>query len=253
MTGTPPAATPPPPAAPPAPAHRSFGTWLWEWTKSIAVALVVWFLLRTFLLEAFSIPSSSMERTLLVGDFLFVNKALYGAEVPVVHSRLPAIREPERGEIIVFDSVEEENLKVVKRLIGVPGDTIGMVDGRLQRNGVEVPEPYIIPADPTLGVDPLQRARMRAWQLRHVPAGVDTAAYHPDTRSWGPIVVPPDSYFVMGDNRGDSYDSRYWGFLPRLNVRGTPMFIYYSYDRSSWKPIPMLSAVRWGRIFSHPD
>ena len=128
-----PAPTPPPaPAAapPPAPApqhRRSVGAWLWDWTKSIAVAPVVWFMLRTFLVEAFSIPSSSMERTLLVGDFLFVNKALYGAEVPLVHTRLPAIREPERGDILVFDSVEDEGLKVVKRLIGVPGDTVSIV------------------------------------------------------------------------------------------------------------------------------
>src|SRR5205809_7021930 len=84
---------------------RSLVTWLWDWTKSIAVALVVWFFLRTFLVEAFRIPSGSMENTLLIGDFLFVNKLLYGAEVPLIHRRLPAIREPRRGVILVFDSV----------------------------------------------------------------------------------------------------------------------------------------------------
>ena len=99
---------------------KSFGRWLWDWAKSIAVALVVWFFLRTFLVEAFRIPSGSMENTLLIGDFLFVNKLLYGAEVPLLHKRLPAIREPHRGDILVFDSVEEQGLKVVKRLIGVP-------------------------------------------------------------------------------------------------------------------------------------
>src|ERR1041384_3871339 len=97
---------------------KSFARWLWDWTKSIAVALVVWFFLRTFLVEAFRIPSGSMENTLLIGDFLFVNKLLYGAEVPLIHRRLPAIREPRRGDILVFDSVEEAGLKVVKRLIG---------------------------------------------------------------------------------------------------------------------------------------
>ena len=115
--------------------------WLWEWTKSIVVALVVWFFLRTFLVEAFRIPSGSMENTLLVGDFLFVNKLLYGAEVPIIHSRLPAVREPGRDEILVFDSVEEEGLKVVKRLIGVPGDTLSMENGQLFRNGQRVDEP----------------------------------------------------------------------------------------------------------------
>ncbi len=244
--------TPTPPPAPAPHGRRSVGAWLWDWTKSIAVALVVWFMLRTFLVEAFSIPSSSMERTLLVGDFLFVNKALYGAEVPLVHSRLPAIREPARGDILVFDSVEDEGLKVVKRLIGMPGDTIAMEGGQLYRNGQAVSEPYAIPAEPGLGTDPLQRARMRAWQLRHY-VGEDTAAYHPDVQDWGPIVVPPDSFFMMGDNRGDSYDSRYWGFLPRLNVRGRPLVIYYSYDRSSWKALPFFTAVRWPRLFSTPD
>src|SRR5215218_6556746 len=87
---------------------RSAFIWMWEWTKSIVVALVVWFFLRTFLVEAFRIPSGSMENTLLIGDFLFVNKALYGAEVPVIHTRLPAVREPKRDDILVFDSVEEE-------------------------------------------------------------------------------------------------------------------------------------------------
>src|SRR2546423_689281 len=114
---------------------RSFAIWLWEWTKSILVALVVWFLLRTFLVEAFRIPSGSMENTLLIGDFLFYNKALYGAEVPLVHTRLPAVREPKRNDILVFDSVEEEGLKVVKRLVGMPGDTLWMENGELWRNG----------------------------------------------------------------------------------------------------------------------
>ena len=243
MADTPPSASP---------QRRSVGAWLWDWTKSIGVALVVWFLLRTFLVEAFSIPSSSMERTLLVGDFLFVNKALYGAEVPIVHKRLPAIREPERGDILVFDSVEDEGLKVVKRLIGMPGDTIAMEGGQLYRNGEAVSEPYAIPAEAGLGTDPLQRARMRAWQLRYY-AGRDGEAYHPDVQDWGPIVVPADSFFMMGDNRGDSYDSRYWGFLPRLNVRGRPLVIYYSYDRASWKALPFFTAVRWPRLLSTPD
>lgn len=230
----------------------SFGAWAWEWTKSIGIALVVWFLLRTFLVEAFRIPSGSMERTLLIGDFLFVNKALYGAEVPIIHSRLPAFREPERGEIIVFDSVEDEGLKVVKRLIGMPGDTLSMVDGQLFRNGEPVPEPYIEDADQSQGEEPMQRSRMRGWQLPHY-VGDDPAEYQPDLMDWGPIVVPSDSYFVMGDNRGSSYDGRYWGFLPRVNVRGRPLLVYYSYDRESWKPLPFLSAIRWDRIFSTPE
>jgi signal peptidase I len=90
---------------------------------------------------------------------------------------------------------------------------------------------------------------MRRWQLPHL-AGGDTASYHPDVQDWGPIVVPRDSLFVMGDNRENSLDSRYWGYLPRENLRGSPMFIYYSYDKSSYRALPFLTAVRWGRIFS---
>ena len=158
-------------------------TWVWEWTKSIVVALVVWFFLRTFLVEAFRIPSGSMENTLLIGDFLFVNKALYGAEVPLIHAQLPAVREPHRDDILVFDSVEEEGLKVVKRLIGMPGDTLSMEGGQLYRNGERVDEPYARPrrSHPVGGSDSAgQDARMAAappgesghGQLPARPSGV---------------------------------------------------------------------------------
>jgi signal peptidase I len=231
---------------------RSLVVWVWDWTKSIIVALVVWFFLRTFLVEAFRIPSGSMENTLLIGDFLFVNKALYGAEVPLIHSRLPAVREPKRDDILVFDSVEEEGLKVVKRLIGMPGDTLSMENGELFRNGERVNEPYAVHSDPTRSEDPIQRAKMREWQLPHL-VHRNPATYQPDLQEWGPIVVPPDSFFMMGDNRDSSYDGRYWGFLPRKNVRGKPLVVYFSYDPSSWRALPFLTAVRWGRLFSSPD
>jgi signal peptidase I len=231
---------------------RSLITWLWDWTKSIVVALVVWFFLRTFLVEAFRIPSGSMENTLLIGDFLFVNKALYGAEVPVIKARLPAVREPERNDILVFDSVEEEGLKVVKRLIGMPGDTLFMEQGQLYRDGRLVDEPYAVHSDPERSEDPIQRAKMREWQLPHLVKR-DSASYQPDLQDWGPIVVPPESFFMMGDNRDSSYDGRYWGFLPRLNVRGRPLVVYFSYDPNSWRSVPFLTAVRWGRIFTAPE
>lgn len=231
-------------------APRSFTAWLWDWSKSIAVALVVWFFLRTFLIEAFRIPSGSMQNTLLIGDFLFVNKALYGAEIPLIHKWLPAVREPRRGDIVVFDSVEED-IKVVKRLIGMPGDTLAMEGGQLIRNGIKVPEPYVVHADPLPSADPISRQRMRQWQVRYL-VGRDPGSYHPDLQDWGPIVVPPDSFFMMGDSRDNSHDGRMWGFLPRKNVRGTPMFVYFSYDQTSWRPLPFITEVRWGRLFSHP-
>ncbi len=231
---------------------RAVTRWFLEWLKSIAVALVVWLFLRTFVVEAFRIPSGSMKNTLQVGDFLFVNKFLYGAEVPLIHKRLPAVREPARGDIIVFDSVEEPDMKIVKRLIGVPGDTLQMRDGILYRNGTRLEEGYTTPIDPRRSEDPLMRARMRQWQVEHF-AGPPPGHYSPDLHDWGPIVVPADSLFVMGDNRDGSYDGRYWGFLPRANVRGTPLLVYFSYDGESYDRFPFLTDVRWRRLFTVPE
>lgn len=222
-----------------------------EWTKSIVFAVVAWLLLRTFLVASFRITSGSMENTLLVADWLFVAKPLYGAEVPLIHVHLPAFREPRRGEILVFDSVEEPGLAIVKRLMGVPGDTLEMRGGSLIRNHEPLAEPYVRHVDVTRSESLDMRAKMRAWQVRHL-ATPDTARYAPDLQDWGPIVVPTDSLFMMGDNRDESYDGRYWGFLPRGNVQGTPVLIYFSYDPTSYKPLPFVSAVRWSRIFSRP-
>jgi signal peptidase I len=227
----------------------SFGRWFLEWLKSISIALVVWLFLRTFLVEAFRIPSGSMENTLLIGDFLFVNKFLYGAEVPLIHKRLPAVREPQRGDIIVFDSIEED-IKVVKRLIGIAGDTLEMEGGVLYRNGERVKERYALNTDPYQGTDPLQRERMREWQVKHF-AGPVPADYSPDLHNWGPVVVPRDSLFVMGDNRDGSYDGRFWGFLPRANVVGTPLLVYFSYKATGWHSL--FDHVRWKRLFTVPE
>jgi signal peptidase I len=232
-------------------APPSTGSYLLEWAKSIGVALVIWFFVRTFLVEAFRIPSGSMENTLLIGDFLFVNKAVYGAEVPLLHKSLPAFREPRRGDVLVFDSVEEPGLKVVKRLIGVTGDTLAMEHGQLIRNGQRIEEPWAQHTSPDKSEDPVYRSKMRQWQTAHL-VGKDPATYQPDLHDWGPIVVPKDSLFMMGDNRDNSYDGRYWGFLPRDHVRGTPLVIYFSYDAGSWKPLPFFTAIRWSRFFTHP-
>lgn len=228
---------------------KSLSQTTWEWAKSIAAALVIWFFLRALLVEAFRIPSGSMENTLLIGDFLFVNKALYGAEVPLVHARLPAFREPGRFDVVVFESVEEPGINVVKRIIGMPGDTIKMVENVVHINGRPIDEPHVIRTDPTS--DP-EHPQMRAWQGRYL-IGRDSRRYRPTLKNWGPLVVPPDSFFVLGDNRDNSYDGRYWGFLGRDRIRGRPLFIYYSYDKTGVLPLPFLTAIRWERILSTPD
>lgn len=226
-----------------------FRSWAWGWAKSIAIALLVWFTLSTFLVKAFRISSGSMERTLLVGDFLFVNKALYGAEVPLLGKHLPAVREPRRGDIVVFRSPIEDST-LVKRLIGVPGDTVAMAEGRLSRNGREQVEPYVVMDGAPPGIE-YPDPEMRQWQLRHL-VGKDSAGYQPTARNWGPLVVPRDSFFMMGDNRDGSRDSRYWGFVPRRNIQGSPMLVYFSYDPGHWRPLPFLTAIRWRRLFARP-
>jgi signal peptidase I len=237
----------PPDAEPSTPAKPRSKTW--ELIKSLAVAFAIFLVLRTFVIEAFRIPSGSMERTLLIGDFLFVNKALYGAEIPLTGLHLPAFREPRRDDLVIFKSVEEPRLTVVKRVIGMPGDTLSMEDDRLFVDGVAAQEPWVIRTDPlTDHEDP----KMRAWQSRYLVSGRDVSTYRPTLKNWGPIVVPADSFFVMGDNRDNSYDSRYWGFLGRDRIRGRPLIIYYSYDPEGVLPLPFLTDIRWKRLFSLP-
>jgi signal peptidase I len=244
-------ATPTPPTPAPEPAPADTAHWAVEWAKSIGFAVVVWLLLRTFLFEAFRIPSPSMERTLLIGDFLFVNKAVYGAHVPFTEWHLPKFRDPERSDLVIFDSVEDGVTKVVKRVMGLAGDTIEMRDRVIYRNGVQLDEPYAQyvegePADP-----PIRRDQIRRWQSPHL-VGRDTAGYWPDRNNWGPVVIPEGHLFVMGDNRELSWDGRFWGFLPRQNIRGTPLFIYYTFDGDTYKPLPFLTNIRWGRFFTVP-
>lgn len=236
--------TEPMPAAPRS--ATSFGRWLWEWTKSILIAFTLFLLIRTFLVEAFRIPTGSMERTLLVGDFLLVNKAVYGAEIPGTHIHLPAFDEPRRGDIVVFIPPDNPDKNYVKRLVGIGGDTLAMRNKVLIRNGHPVREPYVIHTD---SADDIFVPSM-LWQKTALAPGVDPDTYHPTRDNWGPIVVPPGKYFFLGDNRDDSEDSRYWGFVDRSAVRGQPMFVYYSFDPSTVQPFPWLTDIRWGRIGS---
>ncbi|MDX2206776.1 MAG: signal peptidase I [Gemmatimonadales bacterium] len=221
-----------------------------EWLKAAAWTLGAWFLLTTFVVQAFRIPSASMEKTLLVGDVLFVNKFLFGAKLPIVDVRLPAIREPRQDDIVVFKSPIEDSM-IVKRLIGIPGDTVEMQGGVLRRNGVALQEPYVQSTDPEWSADQGTRQMMREMQLPHY-VGSDPERYLPDVHDWGPLQVPAESLWVMGDHRDQSRDSRFWGLVPRKNVRGMPILIYYSWDPSSYRPLPFFTATRWSRIFTVP-
>jgi len=231
-------------AAGPAEAARPFrARWAWDWIKSIVVAFTLFLMIRTFLVEAFRIPTGSMENTLLVGDFLLVNKAVYGAQLPLTHLHLPAFSEPERGEIIVFVPPHEPDKNYVKRLVGLPGDTLAMRDKVLYLNGVEQVEPFTRHSDAGDGFS----SRMY-WQCDHLATPVRRHRCRPTRDNWGPIVVPPGKYMVLGDNRDDSEDSRYWGFVERAAIKGRPLFIYYSFDGTTLRPIPWLTGIRWHRI-----
>lgn len=216
----------------------------WEWAKSVQLAIVLFLLVRAFFVEAFKIPSGSMEGTLLVGDFLLVNKLLYGAEVPFTGKHLPAVREPRLGDVVVFQWPEDVTKNFVKRLVGLPGDTVEMRRGTLIRNGREQREGYAI--NPSASFDP--SGEDFRWQRDFVAPGVDVRRYHPSRNNWGPLVVPDRSYFVLGDNRDNSLDSRYWGFVPDSLVRGSPIFVYYSYSPDSGSALDWLTRVRWQRL-----
>lgn len=228
---------------------------LWEWIKSLVIAVALFFLIRTFLVQAYTIPSGSMENTLLIGDYLMANNAVYGAEIPLTHVRTPAFREPRHGDIVVFrPTYNHPVIDVVKRVIGEPGDTIRMVDRVVYRNGKPLAEPY---TEPTYYPDePLRKTGTPGvdgccfdWHLAALPAGVDRQTYQPTRDNWGPLVVPPGRYILLGDNRDESLDSRYMGFIPRDVIRGKAMFLYYSVDKEIDRPFPQfVTAARWGRI-----
>ena len=228
----------------------------WENFKALLSALLFFIFLRTFILEAYRIPSGSMIPTLLVGDWLFVNKLVYGPHLPFTNYNFPGIADPKRGDVVVFksptqiDQPSDPNPTLVKRLVGTPGDTLYMRGGQLFVNGIAQRQGFPTPAPGTDGavdsVDPLFD-----WQK---PLGLKSSRFgaapqQPSHDNWGPFIVPPNKYFMMGDSRYNSKDSRYWSFVPRENIRGKPMFVYYSYNAGdSDRPLPFVTDIRWSRI-----
>ncbi len=198
-----------------------------EFLASLAGVLVTGLFIITFILQAFEIPSSSMEDTLLIGDHVFVNREQFAPPTHWVGPLMP-YRDIRRGDIVVFLSPEEQGLFVVKRIMGIPGDRIHLRDGVVYRNGQKLDELYVRRKGgdfnpyrdnfPALPPTEMYGVRNEKWQQEF--------RSHIDGED---IVVPPNSYFAMGDNRDVSYDSRYWGFIPQANVIGRPMFIYWSF------------------------
>jgi signal peptidase I len=231
---------------------------IWENVKALGGAILIYLVIKTFLFEAYRIPSGSMVPTLLVGDWLFVNKAVYGAAIPFTDVHMPAFADPKRGEVVVFksptqtDQPEDPNPTLVKRLVGMPGDTLYMRGGMLFVDGIAQRQGYGIQSRPSLGSSqPDETHPLFVWQhaieLKQSRFGPAPAV--PTHDNWGPLVIPQGTYFMMGDARYDSKDSRYWGVVPRANVRGRPVFVYYSYNADdSDRPLPFITDIRWGRI-----
>lgn len=201
-----------------------------EFLASLAAVLVTGLFIITFVVQAFEIPSSSMENTLLIGDHVFVNRVQFAPKTPWLGPLLP-YREPHFRDIVVFLHPDPEyaGTYVVKRVIGVPGDHIHLRNGVVYRNGQPLDEPYVLhdadrPGDSYRNNFPA------------VPPGdgdglsPDWMVYLPSYIQGGDLVVPPGHFFAMGDHRGVSLDSRYWGFIPKENIIGRPMFIYWSFE-----------------------
>jgi signal peptidase I len=201
-----------------------------EFLASLAAVLVTGLFIITFVVQAFEIPSSSMEKTLLIGDHVFVNRIQFAPKSSWVGPLLP-YRDVRFRDIVVFLSPETPGLYVVKRIIGLPGDRIHLRKGVVYRNGTALDEPYVDHDDD----------RMDSYRndFPSVPPGDDPNVWSnwaidlPSYIQGDDIVVPPDHYFAMGDHRGVSLDSRYWGFIPKDNVIGRPMFIYWSFETPS--------------------
>jgi signal peptidase I len=193
-----------------------------EYVEAFAVALLIALLVRTLVIQAFKIPSSSMEDTLLIGDHIFVNKFLYGYHIPYTKGRILRFSVPQRGDIIVFVFPEDTSKDFIKRVVGVPGDTIEIRQKRVFLNGRALEEKYVRYADGDR-VDGFIRSR------DNLP----------------PVRVPPGKLFVMGDNRDRSYDSRFWGFVDLDAVIGKAMFIYFSVD---WN-----RGVLWTEVWRYPE
>jgi signal peptidase I len=215
-----------------------------EWVEPFLIAAVVALFIRQFVVEAFKIPSGSMIPTLTIGDHLLVNKFIYGPRIPFTDSRIFDGKEPKRGDIIVFKYPQDESKNFIKRVVGIAGDKIQIISGNLSINDqVVLITPTGPPADKS--VEAGQSFGKPMLFMEQLSTVRHTIQYFHDQRgeNFGPKIVPQDSVFVMGDNRDNSQDSRYWGFVKRNKILGRALIIYWSWDGDDrW--------VRWERIGS---
>ena len=186
--------------------------------EAILVAVLLALFIRTFVVQAFKIPSGSMKQTLQIGDHILVNKFIYGIKLPYLQKIIIPAKQPKRGDIVVFKFPVEPEKDFIKRVVGVAGDVIEGRDKQLYVNGNPVSESYAVQTDPHI-----------------IPGGVQARD------NFGPLTVPENKLFVMGDNRDQSYDSRFWGYVDLKAVSGKAFMIYWSWDTDN-------GGVRWRRI-----
>jgi len=191
-----------------------------EWVEAIVIAVILALIIRTFIVQAFKIPSGSMEQTLLVGDHILVNKFIYGTKIPFTSTRILTFDKPKKGDIVVFIFPEDRTKDFIKRVIGVEGDRVEIINKKVYINASLFNNPFTMNNDDII-----------------IPKGIQPRD------NYGPVVVPKDSLFVMGDNRDHSYDSRYWGFVNLEDVKGKALIIYWSWNG-------LESSPRWKRIGS---
>jgi signal peptidase I len=184
-----------------------------EYAESIAIAVLLALVIRTYLVQAFKIPSGSMEDTLAIGDHLLVSKFMYGTKIPFIDKQVLTIRDPRQGDVIVFEYPEDPSKDFIKRVVGVPGDVVEGKAKKVYVNGKPYENPHEV----------------------HKEKDVIPKEMNPrDT--FGPVTVPANSYFVMGDNRDRSYDSRFWKFVRRDQIKGLAFIKYWSWDREKLRP-----------------
>lgn len=186
--------------------------------EAILFAIVLALFIRTFVIQAFKIPSGSMKETLLVGDHILVNKFIYGVKLPFLQKTIIPVTEPDRGDIVVFKFPKDPKKDFIKRVVGITGDQIVIKDKKVYVNGELEEEKHIMHMDSN--IFPAQYSRRDNLES---------------------VTVPPDSIFVMGDNRDNSHDGRFWGFVDLKAVKGQAFIIYWSWDKNNF-------GVRWGRI-----
>ncbi len=197
-----------------------------EYFEAICVAIILALFIRTFVVQAFKIPSGSMLPTLLIGDHLLVNKFIYGIKVPFTGKILIPIKSPKQGDVVVFRFPKDRSVDYIKRVIGTPGDTVQIKDKRVFINGKPIDDSHA-----------------------HFSSSAVLSAKVSPRDNFGPVIVPPDHIFVMGDNRDNSYDSRFWGFVDERDVLGKAFILYWSWNID--KPLfslERLESIRFGRI-----